>query len=139
MTPFVRSMLYACRRCSRVETSASGEFAPSFSRKIGSFPLVASKRLATLTALTLIFSAGWWQVTHRRPFVPRSRKNGLSGATTGKPATLMVLASPDSFVALKARPLSSSPRASGMTAVTVTTAMATLIRRCVMAPPPWRD
>ncbi len=33
-----------------------------------------------------MFAAGWWHVTHRRPFAPRSRKIGLSTATTGKPA-----------------------------------------------------
>src|SRR4029450_8896836 len=43
ITPFVSSMPYAARRASGVETSASGEFEPSFGRKIGSVPSVAAE------------------------------------------------------------------------------------------------
>lgn len=68
-------------------------------------PPVASKRARMSAALTLMLFAGWWQVTHRRPFTPRSRKNGLSVATTENPATLIVRAAPDSFFTVKIGPL----------------------------------
>src|SRR5207248_8833968 len=76
MRPLVSSMLYAARRACTVETSASGEVEPSLGRKIGSSPPVASKRARMPAALTPMFSLGWCEVTHRRPFTPRSRKNG---------------------------------------------------------------
>ena len=47
MSPFERSMEYATRRDSTELTSAYGEFEPSFVRKIGSMPRVASKRWRT--------------------------------------------------------------------------------------------
>src|SRR5437867_12031875 len=104
MRPFVRSMLYAARLAATVETSASGEFEPSLVRKIGSLPRVASNRSCRPAGVTVMLFSGWWHVTQRRPFTPRSRKKGLSVATTGKPAPLIVWATPDSFLTLKLAP-----------------------------------
>ena len=104
MTPFVRSMLYARRRPSTVETSASGEFEPSLVRKIGSMPLVASNLVRMPAGVTVMLLSAWWHVTHRRPFAPRSRKKGFVSATTGNPAALIVWATPVSFCTVKVEP-----------------------------------
>src|SRR5262249_26427569 len=73
-------------------------------------PRVRSKRARRLAGVTVMLVVGSWHVTHRRPFTPRSWKNGLWTATTGKPATLIVRARPDSFTTVRtcARKASSS-------------------------------
>ncbi len=58
MSPFVSSMLYATRRFATVETSAVGEFEPSFVRKIGSVPPVSSKRSWTFRGMMVQPSVG---------------------------------------------------------------------------------
>jgi hypothetical protein len=52
-------MPYALRRASTVETSASGELAPSTVRKIGSVPSLASKRARKCAGVTVQPSLGW--------------------------------------------------------------------------------
>src|SRR2546425_10639185 len=116
MRPLLSSMLYAARRAWALETWARGELEPSLTRKIGSVPPVASKRVWIPAALTPMFWLGWWHVTHRRPFAPRLRKKGLLSATTGKPETLIVRAFPDSLSTVKMAPCGpplSAPRARG--------------------------
>src|SRR5262249_10127130 len=90
ITPLFKSMLYAARRAATVDTSASGEFDPSLVRKIGSRPCVFANR--SLTSLGEIVQAveGTWQLTQERPFVPRLKKNGLSGLMTALPSREMV-------------------------------------------------
>ena len=58
MTPLVRSMLYASRFALKVDVSASGEFEPSFFRKIGSVPRVARNRSWMPRVLTVMLFAG---------------------------------------------------------------------------------
>src|SRR5262245_20345831 len=112
MSPLVSSMLYAARRASIVDVSASGEFEPSLGLKIGSWPSVASKRALSRAGVTVMLLWGSWQVLHRRPLTPRSRKKGLSTASTGKPATLIVRATPDPLWTVKTPPCAApSPRA----------------------------
>jgi len=75
MSPRDSNMLYAARRASTVETFATGEFAPSTVRKIGSVPLVASKRAWMPEGEIPQLAVGSWQVPHERPFTPSDRKN----------------------------------------------------------------
>src|SRR5690348_11509611 len=75
--PVRRSGLEATRRAATLETSASGQLAPSFGRKIGSMPRDWSKRSRRLRGVTLQLSEGWWQETQLRPFVPNDSKNGF--------------------------------------------------------------
>src|SRR5262245_46202061 len=60
-----------------VDTSASGAFEPSFVRKIGSSPPVASNLARTNAGVIENPVEGSWQLTQERPFVPRLWKNGL--------------------------------------------------------------
>ena len=83
----------------RVETSASGELAPSLRRKIGSVPCVRSKRSRTPCGRdrpALLRPGG--SVTQLRPLLPSSRKKGLRRSM--KPLVLIVTATP---LSLRAR------------------------------------
>src|SRR5215471_10892369 len=94
--PLSNSMLYAFRRAATVETSASGEFDPSFVRKIGSRPLVTANRNRTSAGEIVHPVAGTWQETQARPFVPRLLKNGFL-KSSGRPSSVIVRSRPDGF------------------------------------------
>src|SRR5690349_1340485 len=98
MRPLDSKSAYACLRASGVETSASGDTAPSLGRKTGSVPQLAGsaaahvpgavrhlgsvtssgceKRHWRLAGVIVHASVGAWQWTHARPFVPSETKNG---------------------------------------------------------------
>src|SRR5262245_2580019 len=94
INPLFSNMLYAARRAPTVDTSASGEFDPSLVRKIGSRPCVFLNRSWTSPGEIDQAVEGTWQLTHERPFVPRLRKNGLSGLTTSLPSRETVRSTP---------------------------------------------
>src|SRR5688500_18906023 len=96
MFPLLSTMLYALRRAARVETSALGEFAPSFNRKIGSRPLVLLKRSCTSAGEIVHPVFATWQETHDRPFVPRLWKNGLF-VSMDLPSSVIVRRMPPEF------------------------------------------
>src|SRR6185312_383098 len=60
-----------------LDTSASGDTAPSTRAKIGSVPLVWLKRWR-ISAAEIVQPSAWrWQELHERPLLPRLWKNGL--------------------------------------------------------------
>jgi len=63
----------------------------------GSLPPDASQRARTLSTDKLIASAGWWHVTHARPFVPIGSKNGWPCVSIAPPVFRMPVR-PCSFV-----------------------------------------
>src|SRR5438046_7936372 len=93
MTPRLSSILYAARRASSVWTLASGEFAPSTVRKIGSSPSVLLKRICTSAGVIDQPESGTWHETHDRPLVPRLLKKGLF-SSSGPPSIVTVRRTP---------------------------------------------
>ena len=78
MSPLLSSRLYAFFIAAGVDTSASGQVAPSTGRNSGSVPWLASKRARICTGVIVHPALGSWQVTHERPLVPIGLKKGLS-------------------------------------------------------------
>src|SRR5262249_59380853 len=78
--PLVSSMLYAWRRLDLVDTSALGEFEPSLVRKTAlspspssyAPPSVSSNVSCSCLGVTVQPAVGTWQLTQRRPLLPRS-------------------------------------------------------------------
>jgi hypothetical protein len=91
--PFDSSSEYADRLAVSVLTSSVSQVAPSFTRKIGSFPLLATNRRLIEVALTLHALRGSWQVAQARPLVPRLWKKGCRLVSVG-PARLKLSMTP---------------------------------------------
>src|SRR4051812_12419555 len=93
-------MLYACRRLALVDTSALGEFAPSLGRNTAASPSPSSYTPPSVSSnvscscLGVIVQpvVGTWQLTQRRPLLPRSWKNSFSRSM--KPRELTVVNTP---------------------------------------------
>jgi len=99
-SPLVSSMLYACRRLALVDTSALGEFDPSLVRNTADSPSpssyappsVSSNVSCSCLGVIVQPAVGTWQLTQRRPLVPRSWKNSFSRSM--KPRELTVVNTP---------------------------------------------